>query len=158
MEFSTKVLDLARNFVFTPFGHKFSPVERQVLKSFFSNLDKRVFFMHSLPANIGATLLAMFSRIKNPRGIRGVFVDSFLPQFLATRLLEVTEKFDGKAERFLKENKINNLSAFITYSEETRAEFKNFVEKMTRDSDYLETFAKSEKAKTFLESKPNKRE
>jgi len=150
MEYPTKVLELAREFVFASMDYKFTHTERQTLAPFFSNLDKRVFFMHSLPANIGATLLAMFSRIKNPRGIRGVFVDSFLPQFLAAQLPETSEGFEGKAEKFLKSNGIVNIETFIKHSDKTRIEFENFVRSMSQDPKYLETFASSEKAKTFL--------
>src|SRR3989344_3092857 len=47
--------------------YKFSDLEEKALNSFFTNARRRVFFMHTLPTNIGNTLLAMYSRIKNPR-------------------------------------------------------------------------------------------
>src|SRR3989338_478758 len=105
MNYPEKVLDLAREFVFRPVGFKWTPNEERVLRLVFTNSERRVFFMFSLPANVVATILAMYSRIKNKRGLRGVFVDSFLPQFLATRIPALEEKFGGSEIKFLKENK-----------------------------------------------------
>ncbi len=146
-----RVLDLARGFVNSHNGYRYSAAERRVLDLFFSNLGSRVFFMHRFPATIGTTLLAMFSRIKNPRGIRGLFVDSFLPQFLATGLPEVEEEFGGIEIAFLKAKGITSLDRFISYSGEAAALYTDFVNGMGgADADYLRRFAESKKVRRFL--------
>ncbi|MEN9342183.1 MAG: hypothetical protein RIQ54_439 [Candidatus Parcubacteria bacterium] len=61
---------------------EFTDKEEAVLSCFFTNTNKRIYFMHSLPANIAAALFAMFSRLKNPRGLRGLFIDAFLPEII----------------------------------------------------------------------------
>lgn len=147
--YPASVLAAAREFVFSPFNFSFSPIELRVINPFFSNPDRRVFFMHSLPTNIGATLLAMFSRLKNPRGLRGVWVDTFLPQLLATQLPEVEIAFGGDEVAFLKHHGITNLNAFGRRSGDDRV-FTNFVNGMCRDPDYVRTFAESKKTRKFL--------
>lgn len=148
--YAPSALALAKEFVHGRLGYQFSPIEERVLRAFFTNLDRRVFFMHTLPANVGATLLAMFSRMKNPRGIRGVFVDSFLPEFLASSLPLVESAYGGNAGTFLREKKLNSLASFVSYSPETRALYDRFVSSMTLDADYLRHFAESKKARRFL--------
>jgi hypothetical protein len=61
--------------------YQFTNQEAKVLDHFFTNRDRRVYFMHSLPANVAAALLAMFSRLKNARGLRGLFI-GILPRSL----------------------------------------------------------------------------
>jgi thymidylate synthase ThyX len=148
--YTTAVLDTARAFVVQSLPYRFTDDEELALRSFFTNLDRRVFFMHALPANIGATLLAMFSRLKNPRGLRGVFVDAFLPQFLATQLGEVQEHFGGDEAAFLREGKMRTLSAYLQHSEEARATFERFLKAMAVDPGTLALVADSKKARTFL--------
>ncbi len=79
MNYPEKVLDLAREFVFRPVGFQWTPNEERVLRLVFTNLERRVFFMFGLPANVGATILAMYSRIKNKRGLRGGICGQFSP-------------------------------------------------------------------------------
>ncbi|MEX1064041.1 MAG: FAD-dependent thymidylate synthase [Candidatus Paceibacterota bacterium] len=149
--YSDKVLDLARKFVNAYNDYRFTINEQRALNFFFSNLDFRVFFMHRFPANIGATLLAMFSRIKNPRGIRGLFVDSFLPQFLATGLPEVEKEFGGNEVAFLKARGITSLDQFINYSADSAMLFQEFYDGMGgAHAIYFKEFAESKKAKKFL--------
>ncbi len=146
-----KVLDLGRDFIFSELQYFWTPNEARVLRFVFTNLFSRVFFMFGLPANVGATILAMYSRIKNKRGIRGVFVDTFLPQFLATKLSVVEEKFNGDEAKFLKENKIKNLQDFINYSLETLALFEEFLGAMA-DPEYMASFADSKRTRVFLKT------
>jgi len=143
-------LDAARDYVFSRLGTVFDEDEQLALQLFFTNLDRRVFFMHGLPPNIGATLLAMFSRLKNPRGLRGVFVDAFLPQLLAAQLSEVEEQFGGNEATFLRERRLSTLTAFLRHSPETKGAFKRFLEALATDPEYLTTVADSKKARTFL--------
>ncbi|TSC72866.1 MAG: hypothetical protein G01um101438_265 [Parcubacteria group bacterium Gr01-1014_38] len=150
MQYSQAVLDVAKEFVFSSLGTSFTADETRALRPFFTNLDRRVFFMHTLPPNIGATLLAMFSRMKNPRGLRGVWVESFLPQFLATRLSTVEREFGGDEVAFLRAQNISNLGSFLASSEEARQEFDHFLECCGADPQYLREFAESKKTRKFL--------
>lgn len=144
------VLAAAREFVFSPLGYHWTDDERRAIEPFFSNLNTRAYFMHSLPANIGATLLAMFSRMKDPRGLRGVWAGSFLPQFLATQLTEVERDFGGDETKFLKAKNIKDLADFLACSAEAHTVFKRFLLRMGIDSEYLARFAESKKARRFL--------
>lgn len=117
-KYPEKVLELAKRFVNAGVDYSFSEVETRALTPFFTNLDRKISFMQALPPNVDASLLAMFSRIKNPRGLRGVFVDKFLPQFLAGLLPEAAKNFGGDEVRFLQENRITNLDLFAAYSQE----------------------------------------
>lgn len=151
MNYPEKVLDLGRQFVFSELKYFWTPNENRAINRCFTNLFRRVFFMFGLPANVGATILAMYSRLKNKRGLRGVFVDTFLPQFLATKLSVVEEKFSGDEIKFLKENNIKSLDAFISYSLETEALFDEFVKAMA-DPEYMASLADSKKARIFLKT------
>lgn len=117
--YTNKVLELAKRFVNAGVDYSFSADETRALTPFFTNLDRKVFFMQALPPNVGASLLAMFSRIKNSRGLRGVFVDKFLTQFFAGLLPETARNFEGDGVRFLKENRITDLNSFAVHSPET---------------------------------------
>lgn len=105
----------------------FTPLEEEALKPFFTNLDRRVCFMHNLPLTLGDVLLAMYSRIKNNRGIRGLFADQFLPQLLANFLEEVEKDFGGDAAKFLREKNIKNLDQFAYHSLAARNELRRFI-------------------------------
>ncbi len=144
------LLDHARAFVKAPLSHIFTTTEITVLKCFFSNLNNRIFFLHSLPPNIGASLLAMYSRIKNKRGLRGLFVDSFLPQLLAGFLPEVKEQFKDDVAEFVKTRGIKKLEQFIDYSPEARDIFHAFMSQATVNPEYMEELAASQKVQKFL--------
>lgn len=140
------LISIAREFVAGDLPYSFTSDEERALRPFFTNLNKRVFFMHSLPSNVLATLASMFSRLKNKRGIRGVFVDSFLPGVLAGTL-DVTGQDD--VEVFLKNNKIKNLEDFLHYSYNSKARFNWFVDSSPSEG-YLKLLTDSKKAKKFL--------
>lgn len=133
---------------------EFKPVwnvlEVEALRPFFTDVYSRVFFVHSLPESVTDVLLAMYSRIKNERGLRGVFVDSFLPHFLASQLTEVSEGFGGKTEAFLKHYQISSLSSFVGHSQETKNLFREFTDSFRIDPDYVRKFADSPRVKIFL--------
>lgn len=153
MTYPDTVLAVAREHARTPLsGHTFTELEARVLRPFFTNLDRRVFFIHTLPPNVGATLLSMFSRMKNPRGLRGVFVDRFLPQFLASQLDVVERMYGGEETAFLQKNRIATLDAFAGHSREARESLEKFLRAMTVDPAYLQQFAGSKKVKQFLET------
>lgn len=139
------LISVAREFVHSKVSSSFSWNEQRALKPFFTNLNQRVFFMHSLPSNVLATLASMFSRLKNKRGIRGVFVDSFLPGLLASTLCSDQDN----VEAFLKGHEIKNLDDFIAYSSEAGHNFEWFVSQAA-DESYTRLLANSEKTKKFL--------
>ncbi|MCL5007007.1 MAG: FAD-dependent thymidylate synthase [Patescibacteria group bacterium] len=142
-----KALEHGRKWVKRGITYSFTPNEARVLRIFFTNLSRNTFFLRCFPANVQATLSSMYSRMKNPRGLRGVFVDNFLPLFLASLLNEVEV---GGEEAFLRRNKIRNLDTFIAHSYRTQEKFEEFIAKMAVDPEYFELFSSAEKAKQFL--------
>lgn len=144
------LIDHARAFVNADMPYFFTTNEERALQSFFTNLNRRVFFMHTLPANVGATLGAMYSRMKNPRGIRGVFVDNFLPALLAGMLPEVQDRYDGDGMKFLKDQKIDSLDSFITATTTTANLFEDFCGNIHVDPEYLVNLTNSKRTKGFL--------
>lgn len=56
----------------------FTPEETELLLKFFSTTTKNTFFVFGLPEELISTLISMYSRLKNPRGLRGLFLDSFV--------------------------------------------------------------------------------
>jgi thymidylate synthase ThyX len=52
----------------------FTNKEAAILRRFFTNTTKNTFLVIGLPQEVVAVLLAMYSRMKNDRGIRGVFL------------------------------------------------------------------------------------
>jgi hypothetical protein len=153
-EIPLRVLAKAKEFVFSPLDFYWTEAEERVLRKIFTNLDKRVFFIYNvLPSNMTAVLMAMYSRMKNPRGIRGIFVDSFLPQVLVNFFSEFEEerkKLDNSPAAFLKRRKIEKLDDFISYSPETRRIFEDFLKRIALDVDYLQLVSQTEKMRRFL--------
>ncbi|MBI2023813.1 FAD-dependent thymidylate synthase [Candidatus Giovannonibacteria bacterium] len=152
MAFPPGAIEFARDFVNKPI-YAYTDLEKRMLKSFFTNFERRVFFMHSLPSNVSATLFAMYSRMKNQRGIRGVFVDSFIPEFLACSLQEFIDKeseFGQESTKFLRSRDIKNLNDFYAYSDESRRSVEEFLGSIQIDPDYLQRLAESNRTKRFL--------
>lgn len=56
----------------------FSERETAILSRVFSNIDKNTYFIYGLPEELVTALLARYSRIKNTRGLRGLFLDDFV--------------------------------------------------------------------------------
>ncbi len=131
---------------------QFTLFEQSILKPFFTSIDGRVFFIHTLPETVVDVLMSMFSRIKNPRGLRGLFVDSFLPLFLASTLAETESKFNDDAEQFIKTHRIKSLNDFIRHSEEAFGAFMRFRKAFSVDPDYIAEFAAAPKVKKFMAS------
>lgn len=129
---------------------KFSALESGVLEPFFTNIDGRVFFIHSLPEAVINVLLSMYSRMKNKRGLRGMFVDAFLPQFLASGLRETAERFNGEADKLLKHYNISSLEDYINQSEEARRSLEEFIGALAIDPEYIQKFSSGPKVKKFL--------
>lgn len=105
--------------------------------------------MHSLHTVIGETLLAMYSRLKNPRGLRGLFVDAFIPQLLSTQLGVVEQEFGGKWQKFLAAYGIKTLEQFLGFSQEACEAFDQFMRSVARDPEYLRAIATSPRIAEF---------
>ncbi len=149
-QYPQKVIELAREFLNSPLGYSWSQLELRILECFFSNANNRVFLVRNLPPNVQATLFSMFSRLKNKRGIRGVFVDQFLPQLLAAELNEVREKFDGDELAFLRSNNIKSIDEFYSYSSQASQIVEMFINGIKQDEKVIAMLNQSEKARKFL--------
>ena len=139
----------AHSFVATPV-YSFTPLEQELLAPFFTNTDKKVYLMHTLPQRIATALLSMFSRMKNPRGLRGIFADNFMPEMLASMLPETAEKFGGDGVLFLKEHSITSFDAFVAYSPETKKAWETFRDAVRVDTKFLEELTHAEKIMRFM--------
>lgn len=144
------LLKLARQFLTTPLVMNWTQEEEAIISRFFTNTTGRIFFIHTLPTNMIAVLMAMYSRMRNVRGARGMFVDSFLPQALSTSVQECLDKYDGSPEKFLKTTRIKSLDDFINYSAETSRAYATFKASVNVDPKYLEELCRAEKMRKFL--------
>ncbi|MBL7021840.1 FAD-dependent thymidylate synthase [Patescibacteria group bacterium] len=145
-----KLLKHAKAYINSSLSFKWTEQELRVVDHFFTNRDGRIFFIHSLPVNMITVLMAMYSRLRNTRGLRGMMVDNFLPQVLSAFIAECQEKFDGNQMKFLKENKIETLDDFIDHSDDTKQIFEDFMTKMSIDVGFLQEVAQSKKMRVFL--------
>lgn len=142
-------LEHARSFIATPV-YSFTPLEQELLSPFFTNAEKKVYLMHTLPQSIGTALLSMFSRMKNPRGLRGIFADNFMPEMLASMLPETAEKFGGDGAMFLKHYGIASFDAFVAHSPETKKTWEAFRDAVRVDTKFLEELTHAEKIMRFM--------
>lgn len=143
-------LDFARAHVRRAVPYRFTPREQMVLELFFSNTDQHVFLVENLPSNVRASLLAMYSRMKNERGLRGVFVDVLVTNFLASNLESVIANYPDDTPRFLRENHIRTLDEFADSSGEAAALLREFLESSTGNPGYIRKFANGDKTRKFL--------
>lgn len=150
-----QLVALAMAFFQRPLPYRFSQTEQKALRSFFTSLVGHVFCFHNVPSNVLASTIARYSRLKNVRGIRGIWVDEILPHLLATQSQWVSERSDmdtgtDYASQFLKENKIKSLDDFVAFSPETELLFEEFLSKSAADPDYLQHFVDSKRARRLL--------
>ena len=145
-----KLLQKAKEFIFSPLEFEWTKTELVLVNKVFTNSNGRVFFIYNqLPANMIAVLMAIYSRMKNKRGLRGTFVDSFVPNILSSFIDECQSKYDGNQIKFLKENQLNKLDKFINYSAQTKEVYQKFVDSLN-DPKYLESLSRARKMKNFL--------
>lgn len=148
-----EMTDVAREHINADVEYLFSETEKSVLSRFFTNYHKKVFFVRFLPSAISSALLAMYSRIKNPRGLRGHFVDNLLPLILASFLPQfengMNSDITGITE-YIKENEISTLDAFIDHNSDTYALFAEFLENTNVNPEYFKKLAHSGKIQKFL--------
>lgn len=77
---------------------EFTDAEKRILLRVFSNADRNTFFIRGLPEPLVTVLMAMYSRIKNPRGIRGVFIDNLLKKVPAIGKIFLSEEYLSEGE------------------------------------------------------------
>ena len=147
-----ELLAHASEFVNRAVPYQFTETESRALHSFFTNLDRRVFLLYGLPSNIQTALCAMYSRLKNKRGVRGIFVDSFLPAILAG-MLDVVQgaDFNGDAMAFLKKERIASLDDFVKRSDGAAA-FEEFCRCISMNPSYIASFTSSKRVRGFLQT------
>ncbi len=146
-----EMIAAAREFVRAPVSYHWTPREYLALVPFFSNVVHKVFFIERMPEAASTSLMAMYSRLKNPRGIRGNWVDSFLPSLLAS-LLPACENMDGKQIlAWLKQNKITTLDAFCEFSPESDRLFELFIDTTLRGGVLMHRLATGERIRQFLQ-------
>jgi hypothetical protein len=146
--------DVARGYIQAPVDYEFTERERMALAPFFSNHDKRVFFFKGLPANVAASLLAMYSRLKNPRGIRGHFVDHLVP------LLMLAEVFSRKSveetgtwkqiQASYRKRGLDTLDKICAYDDVLEAGFHKFLQ-YAANPDFWSSISSSDRIRDFLE-------
>jgi thymidylate synthase ThyX len=154
------MLGIARSRIQGKVDYKFTGREVCALLPFFTNGNKRVFFIHNLPTSITSALLAMYSRMKNKRGIRGHFVDNLLP-LLLTSFLERFRNHEPKTEEelknyqkevtgFLRENDLTTIDKFCEFELEHELVFFDFMMNLRSSPRYFQKIADSPKIKIFL--------
>lgn len=154
------MLDRARAWASGKVGYKFTGREVMALMPFFTNTDRRVFFIHNLPTSITSALLAMYSRLKNRRGLRGHFTDNLLP-LLLTGFLKRFEARDPKTSKeakelqkeiaeFIRNNDLTTLDKFCEFDADHQLALYQFIKSAGADPEYLKKLANSSKIKIFL--------
>lgn len=127
----------------------FSELEQEFLTLFFSNHHRHTFLVFQLPANVLASLLAMYSRIKDPRGLRGVFLDTLLVYFLASQLPIVEREYLGDTAAFLKQKGIKSFADLMLVAG-AKTVAKTFLRSAAGNPQYVKEFAQGKRIKDFL--------
>lgn len=146
-------LAFARSHVGRPAAYRFTEHEEEALELFFSNTTRNLFLIENLPSNVRASLLAMYSRMKNDRGLRGVFVDMLLPSFLVTLSPPAREEMEREKlsiADYLRKYRIQRLDDLFVQIPDMLTVFDMFCASVTGDPEYIREFANSERIRTFL--------
>jgi thymidylate synthase ThyX len=142
----------ARQFIHAPVDYTFTEREKMALKPFFSNIDKKVFFIHHLPASVYSALLAMYSRLKNPRGLRGHFVDHLVPLLMhaPSMFLEGRDIGDWKKmQAGFKKAGLTTLDKICEHESAYQISFDWFLE-ASGDPEYWTKIANADRIREFL--------
>lgn len=142
-------LEAARDICNSSLQYQFTELEVRALKPFFSSTHNRVFFVRNLAQEAGSALLAMYSRLKNPRGLRGLFLDSFLPQILLAYAFACSQ-VDDDPEEALKNRKVRNLAGLFNAFPEHYDYFEQFINLATRGNEALIAPLQGERIRKFL--------
>ncbi|MDO8472035.1 MAG: FAD-dependent thymidylate synthase [bacterium] len=148
-------LTVARHYYTTPVSYGFTDLETAILAAFVTNVNRRVFLLLPLPPAAAATLGSMYSRLNNPRGLRGIIVDQFLPAALAGELTVVQQPpseggFGGDAEAFLRQYQIKNLAGLVAFSSAAAQLVQDFVNTGAAIAQQHRLLANSSKCRRFL--------
>jgi len=130
--------------------YDYNSLEINILNKFFTNTNGKVFVIHSLPESIIAPLLAMYSRLKNTRGLRGAFLDQMLPGLLASFTTECDTIDDGDSAKWLARHRIKSLMDFYSHSAETKELVEVFMTAFQIDAQYISRISSTKKVKKFL--------
>lgn len=145
-------LAFARGHVRRTVPYGFTENEEVALRPFFSNLDRHLFLVENLPSNVAASMLAMYSRIKNSRGLRGVFADVIALSFLASEHPAVEQEFAGDTEAFIKAKGFASIDDFIGYDPDSWSIWLSFRRNLCGDPEYLQRFANGARTRRLLET------
>src|SRR5215467_16184 len=69
------------------FSEPFSPSEREILGTYFTNVDEPVFALRNLPETVKGAMFARYSR--TTKSLRSLFLDEFYDGGTASHLPEV---------------------------------------------------------------------
>ena len=144
-----RLIELAHESVNRRLPYSWTKTEQFILDKFFTNTNRRAFFVIGLPSTMGGQFFTMCAEVKNNRGMRGVFVDRFFPILLSTLVEECVKDFDSDGEAFLNGQKIDTLDKFIAYSDQTRVAYQTFTES-TGDYRFFRKLAASARLKKHL--------
>lgn len=148
--YTAEDLAIGREFILDQQKYQFNELETSILNKFFTNINGKVFVIHSLPESIIAPLLAMYSRLKNTRGLRGAFLDQMLPGLLASFTAECDTMDEGDSAKWLARHKIKSLMDFYGHSTETKELVEVFMTAFQIDSQYISRISSTKKVKKFL--------
>jgi hypothetical protein len=160
-----ELVSCAREFLHADLPYQWTHRERQALRPF-SNTNGRVFFILHMPTTTSTSLLSMFSRMKNARGLRGHWVDNVLPAQLAQFVPECAaelaaaeaqggseaekeDRLTKTIQKWLKDRALTTLDAFVEYSTTTRRLFEAFVGVLSGRG-FLRRLANSKRIMAFL--------
>lgn len=108
-EDTMEIFKIAKEFTDRKVDYEFTATEKYWLDKFFSNTDKNIFAFHqTVPDVVKSYSLARYSRIKNPRGLRGILLQDVIPHWIISKLPEY-EDYD--VTRLSEELKSKNVAS-----------------------------------------------
>lgn len=142
----------AREFVNAPVSYTFTNREKRALAAICSNIDRKIFFLSGLPESVIATVLAMYSRLKNPRGLRGHIVDNLIPVLMFAGVREGEEGRQSldwrELQKMFRTLGISGLDAVCNHSPAFDSLFESFVS-AAGDPEYWRHIATSKRIQDF---------
>jgi hypothetical protein len=163
-EVRAELMAPARGFVRAPVEYQWTPREARALEPVCSSITSRIFFLERMPEQVRTGLLAMYSRLKNPRGLRGNWVDNLLPSLLAPLIGEVAAVLDAidpqaadaeelrkqLADKWLKERGLTSLDRFCAYNAEANQAFELWCQAAS-GRDLWRRIANGDRIRAFLQ-------
>lgn len=109
-----KLVETAKENVRKSLDYQWTPEEEKVISYFFTNPNGRVFLARRLTSTLWGNFFTMCANEKNDRGMRGVFVDRFLPALLAKQLPECDADYGGDPLALLIAHRILSIKEFAS--------------------------------------------